>query len=67
MSIKYYQDGKAISERKAFTIICAGYFNAGYSCPDELKALWESRSESEESREQIFELSGYELEIEIDD
>jgi hypothetical protein len=61
----YYLNGDEIPSWKGEELFIEGGMNRGHD-EMELKDIWAGRSDSEEMRDLIFELSGYELELIID-
>lgn len=66
METTYWHSGEQLTEEEARKRFVGRGLAAGHD-PDELAALWEARLGSEEVRDTIFEISGYHLEIELDD
>lgn len=66
MAIQYYLSGQAISGKDAARFLTSAAQNAGHDMAD-IQAYWLARGESEEARDFLFDLSGYSLEIIVDD
>ena len=60
--MQYFYDGAEISAREAGRIVASAALERGWDI-DEANALWNARAASEESREALFDLCDYSLEI----
>lgn len=61
--MQYFMNGKKINSAEAKMVALKGYYAKGYACPEDFNLTWDCRFDSEESRDMIFDWSGYSLEI----
>lgn len=67
MRIKYFHNGKEVSKQEARQICLTGYWTKGYADMAEFNGVWLSAQNpnGEEQRDNLFDWSGYTLEIEV--